>query len=285
MTPSINLLHLKFFCDAVVYKSISEAAKMNFISQSAVSQAITKLEQIYGTQLVIHSRQKFQITDNGLILYEQARHIFKAVQDTFDRVNQTKEDVTGIVNFATTKSLGMSFIAPTYKKIKQNLPALELNFRMGGMNVIRTALKTEESELAIVVYDHNFTQFEKHPIRKGQIRLYQGKDSPHYLFDNGILVDYLEGMYVKELAAYFEQKGTSLKLQTLSGWELTARFTQLGIGVGFFPDYIVSNDRYPTLQLFPQKIPSFEYEICVIHNKGAKLSRAACAFIDQFTLD
>ena len=50
MNPAINLIHLKFFCDAVVYESITEAAKMNYISQSAVSQAITKLESIFGVR-------------------------------------------------------------------------------------------------------------------------------------------------------------------------------------------------------------------------------------------
>jgi LysR family transcriptional regulator, carnitine catabolism transcriptional activator len=48
MNPLINLMHLKFFCDAVTFSSISEAAKRNYVTQSAVSQAIAKLEQILG---------------------------------------------------------------------------------------------------------------------------------------------------------------------------------------------------------------------------------------------
>ena len=87
--------------------------------KSAVSQAIHKLEVIMGAQLVIHNRQKFQITGEGQIVFEQARKIFKAVQDAYDKVNQTKEEITGLLKFVTTKSLGMSFLAPTYKQIRK----------------------------------------------------------------------------------------------------------------------------------------------------------------------
>ena len=286
MNPVINLLHLKFFCDAVMYESISEAAKMNYISQSAVSQAITKLETIFGVQLMFHNRQKLQVTDEGKVVFEQARVIFRNVQDTFEKVNLTKEEITGTLKFVTTKSLGMSFIAPSYKLIRQNLPSLNFKFRMGGLNLIRTALKREEVEFAIVVYDHNFDQFAKLPLKKGLLNLYHAKESSSDLIDQGVFVDDYDGMYVKELKDYLEERGYQQTLQdAIAGWELAARFTQLNIGVGFFPDYIVSNNRYPSIEIHPLEIPVFEYEICAIYNKGVKLSRTAQLFLEQFTLE
>ena len=286
MNPGINLIHLKFFCDAVVYESISEAAKMNYISQSAVSQAITKLESIFGTQLLFYNRHKLQLTEEGKVVFDQSRVIFKAISETFEKVNQSKEEITGHLKFVTTKSLGMSFIAPSYMAIRQNLPFLNFKFRMGGMNLIRTALKREEAEFAIVVYDHNFDQFEKHPLKKGRIRLFQAKEASPDLIRQGVFVDDFDGMYVKELANYLNENGVEKQIQdAIAGWELVARFTQLNIGVGFFPDFIISNNRYPNIEVHPLDLPVFEYEICVIYNKGVKLSRTAEAFIDQFTLE
>lgn len=286
MNPTINLIHLKFFCDAVVYESISEAAKMNYISQSAVSQAITKLESIFGVQLFFHNRQKLLVTDEGKVVFEQARLIFKTVQDTFQKVNQTKDEITGTLKFVTTKSLGMSFIAPSYTTIKQNMPTLNFKFRMGGLNLIRTALRREEAEFAIVVYDHNFDQFERLPIRKGLIRLYKAIEAPLDQLDQGVFVDDAEGMHVNGLVEFLENAGYQQPIQdTLAGWELSARFTQLGIGVSFFPDYIVSNNRYPNIEPHPIALPPFEYEICAVYNKGVKLSRTAQLFLDQFTLE
>lgn len=285
MNPAINLIHLKFFCDAVQYESITEAAKMNYVSQSAVSQAITKLESIFGTELIFHNQQKLLVTDEGKIVFEQAREIFKKVQDTFEKVNQTRKQISGTVKFVTTKSLGMSFIAPSYKIIRENIPSINFKFRMGGLNLIRTALKRIEADFAIVVYDHNFDQFEKITLKKGQLHLYQAKDAASNLMSNGIFVDDVEGLYVKELKTHLEQEGYQPAIQdAIAGWELVARFAQLGIGVGFFPDYIVANNRYPNITMHPFNTPSFEYEICAIFNKGVKLSGSTERFLEHFAL-
>lgn len=287
MNPQINLLHLKYFCDAVIYASISEAAKMNYVTQSAVSQAIAKLEICLGVPILVHTRQKFQVTDEGQIVFEQARHIFKAVQNIYDRINQNREVVTGSLKFVSTNSLGMSFIAHLYKEMQVNYPSIQMSYRLGGLNFIRNALRQGDAEFAIVVYDQNFAQFNKHLLKKGRFHLYHHIEAPHHLIENGILVDDFKGMFVEDLCTSFAQSHDfPLKIQVeLAGWEIVARFTEMNIGIGFFPDYIMNNNRYSILKIYPMSIPFFEYEICAIYNKGEKLSRAACTFLDQFLLD
>jgi DNA-binding transcriptional LysR family regulator len=255
---------------------------MNYVSQSAVSQAITKLESIFGAELVFHNRQKLQLTEQGKVVFDRAQLIFKTVQDTFEEVNQAKDIVTGTLNFVSTTSLCMSFIAPCYKKIRKTFPDLDFKYRTGNLNLIRTALKREDAEFAIVVYSDHFEQFAKHPLAKGSVRLYQAKKTSQKLIHEGVFVDNLDGMFVQELKDYFDEKGNHHFIQgDVASWELTAWYTHLGIGVGFFPDYILCNNRYPNIQEHPLEIPQFEYEICAIYNKGAKLSRLAHTFIDQ----
>ena len=57
-------------------------------------------------------------------------------------------------------------------------------------------------------------------------------------------------------------------------------FAEKGIGIGFFPDYLLQDQRYPQLELHPLKHPPYEYQICAIYKKGDQLSRAAWAFLD-----
>lgn len=276
MNPLINLLHLKFFCDAVIHKSISQAAKINFVTQSAVSQGILKLERIIGSELLIHSRQNFQLTKEGKIVFENANNIFKAVQETFDRVNESKQAVKIEVKFVCTKSLGLSYIPSAYQRTIQNIPLLDIQFKMGGLDFIRESLLQEMAEFAVVVYDESFAAFEKKPLRKGNFHLFHAKHTPENLIQKGLLIDYQDGMYVKEM----RELGFLIQAE-LSGWEDVARFTEVGMGVGLLPDYIVSGNRYSTLKIYPQAIPHFEYEICAIYKKGASLSRGAYAFLDQ----
>lgn len=285
MNSFLNLAHLKFFCDTVTYNSLSEAAKMNFITQSAVSQAINKLENVFGVPLLIHNKQKLVLTEHGKVVFDQALEIFKAVKETFNKVDQIKDEVSGVLKFVTTKSLGMSFFAPTYKKIKNNLPQVDLKIDMGGKSYIRNALKREDVEFAVVVYNHNFSQFAKHTIKKGRFNLYHSKEIPPDLINQGIFIDEDEGMYIQELRDHISDNNFTLNTKSIAGWELVAHFTNLGIGVGFFPDYIASETRFPNLKLHPMQLPLFEYEIAAIYNKSSQLSRSAYAFLEQFSLE
>lgn len=286
MNPLINLAHLKFFCDSVACNSITEAAKNNDVSQSTISQAIAKLERVLGANLIAYPRQKFQLTSEGEILFEQARHIFKTVHDLQEKIKSNQEKVSGSLKFACTNSLGMSFIAPSYKRMLENTPDVEMNIQLGNLTFIKNALMANEVEFAVVVFDPAFSEFSKHPLQKGKFHLYQNADVPHYLIEKGILVDFRDGMFVEELQEYFLYSLNSpLKIQAaLGGWEVVARFTEQNIGVGFFPDYLVANGRYPNFRKNSICIPSFEYEIAVVYHKGTSLSKPASAFIDQFTM-
>lgn len=281
MNPLINLAHLKFFCDAAACKSITEAAKNNFVTQSTISQAIAKLERMLEADLIAQPRHKFQLSPEGKILFEEARHIFKSLHETQEKIKSCKGTLKGSLKFACTNSLGMSFIAPTYRKMQENAPNVELNIQLGNLRVIKNALAANEVEFAVVISDATFAEYSKHTLQKGRFHLYQNKDAPHHLIEKGILVDYREGMFVVDLQAHL----SSLKIEAaLGGWEVVARFAEQNIGVGFFPDYLVANGRYPTLIENSITLPSFEYEIVIVHRKGIQFSKPAKAFIDQFTL-
>ncbi len=286
MNPLINLVHLKFFCDSVACHSITEAAKNNEVSQSTISQAIAKLEKVLDTNLIAYPRQKFQLTLEGQILFEQARHIFKTLHDLQEKIKSNKEKVSGNLKFACTNSLGMSYIAPAYKRMSENAPDVEINIQLGNLTFIKNALIAKEIEFAVIVFDSTFAEFSKHSLQKGKFHLYQKVNVPHHYIEKGILVDFRDGMFVEELQEYFLYSLNSpIKIQAaLGGWEVVARFTEQDIGVGFFPDYLVANGRYPDFRENPICIPSYEYEIAVVYCKGTSLSKPACAFIDQFAL-
>lgn len=285
MNNMINLSHLKFFCDAVALKSVSESAKKNFVTQSTISQGIAKLEIVLGVQLVTHSRKNFQVTEEGRIVYEQASYIFKAVRDLNNKISEGRQLVAGTIDFVCTNSLGMSFIAPAFKKMQMDFPQVNMRFKLGSLHFIRNSLHENRAEFAIVVYDKDFSQFNKHPLYKGHIHLYQSHESSSDHIEEGILIDDVEGMHVTNLRDHFKGRyGRELKIKAeLNSWEVVARFTERNIGVGFFPDYITSGKRLPSIEIHPLDFPHFDYQICAIYNKGEKLSRASSAFIDQFS--
>lgn len=67
-----NLMPLKYFIDVVQTHGFSSAAKRNFVSETAVSAAISKLERDLGHKLLIRSANHLSLTPVGKIFYERA---------------------------------------------------------------------------------------------------------------------------------------------------------------------------------------------------------------------
>lgn len=64
---------LKYFNIIVEKESISKAAKMLHITQSALSQMISNMEAFMGVKLFLRSNRGVKATKEGLIFYEYAK--------------------------------------------------------------------------------------------------------------------------------------------------------------------------------------------------------------------
>lgn len=278
MNSLFNIQHLKFFYDTVHYGSVSEAAKKNFVTQSAVSQGIAKLEKSFKSVLIFREGQKLQLSEEGKILYQQASEIFRAIRETQNKVSQAQERVAGIVHFTSSHSIGLALIPQAYQKLKELYPEVEIRFKMGGANLIRAALKRETVEFALSVDGAMFDQFERRPVLQGMMHLYQPKKAPKKLIEQGIYVDKPDGLHVRELDLQLEERYPIKSFN--AGWEFTANFVNSGMGIGFLPDCIAKSGRYPNLEVHPGFAIAFPYQVSALSCKSRVLSRAAEAFLE-----
>ena len=78
---SVDLNSLKVFYEACLAKSFTKASQKLYISQSAVSIQIKKLEQSMDVQLIERNSKSFKLTIEG-------QNLFKMAQDIFERVDR-----------------------------------------------------------------------------------------------------------------------------------------------------------------------------------------------------
>jgi DNA-binding transcriptional LysR family regulator len=87
----MHLLDLKLFCDLVELKSFTKAAEKNFLTQSAVSQRISRLNEYYNNRLFLDKKR--------LIISEQGKFIYDKFKDILNIYSSTEEIVDrGIIN-------------------------------------------------------------------------------------------------------------------------------------------------------------------------------------------
>lgn len=79
MENNLNLYHI--FYTVAQYGNISLAAKSLYISQPAISKAISKLEANLDTTLFIRSSRGVTLTEEGTVLYEQVKNAFASIHN------------------------------------------------------------------------------------------------------------------------------------------------------------------------------------------------------------
>src|SRR5206468_6690784 len=92
---------LKVFCDLAETESFTKAARLNGVTQSAVSQQISSLEKAFKSLLIERSKKKFRLTREGQVLYDYSRQITQGYQALFGKLKDVKDIVSGIIRVAT----------------------------------------------------------------------------------------------------------------------------------------------------------------------------------------
>lgn len=92
----MEIHHLKIFYETCNEKSFTKAAKKLFISQSAVSIQIKKLENTLGVTLIERDSKNFKLTFAGEELY-------KLAQQVFNRISRMENEMLKIIKENKTK--------------------------------------------------------------------------------------------------------------------------------------------------------------------------------------
>lgn len=274
-----NITFLKYFLHAAQSKSISQAAKENYVSQSAISQAISKLEMTLGKPLITHEKNRFQLTSEGQLLLEKCKKIFGVLSEIEDAFNETEGVFKGKLSFACTHSFALSLLPPHLGKLSHLWPGIDPILRLGHTGMVVELVRKGEVDFGIVLDNEDFSAFQREEIYRGKYALYRSKKLSKHFFNRFILSE--ERREVSLLKHSLQELGIEISsCVEVSSWEVIASLTEQGLGIGFMPDYIVQK-RSLVSPDYP--IPPIDYRILAIFSKHQPLPRNARMFIDLMT--
>jgi DNA-binding transcriptional LysR family regulator len=148
----MNLDVLKTFCDLVETGSFSKAAQINFISQSAVSQQLAKLERDLDTHLINRGSGIVAATEAGQAFYDGAKDILRRWEGLQGEVRSAADAVRGVLRVGTIYSVGLYQLDPYVKRFLREHPEVRVNLEFEHANHIYAAVATGEMDLGVVAY-------------------------------------------------------------------------------------------------------------------------------------
>lgn len=275
----LNLMYLKYFCDAVRLGSVSASARENFVSQSAISQGIGQLEKSLNKPLATHQTNRFNPTQEGLLVFERSKQIFSSISELEDSLIVDEGTISGRIEFACMHSFALALLPKCLQKVKIEWPKLHVNFRLAHTDIIRDWIKKDRIDFGIVLDNEDLSAFDSFEIYRGEYRLYvakkyvKEKNLPLILSEERTETNLLKKSWKKK-----QQKEMKV-LMEVSSWEVIANLTEAGLGVGFFPDYVaLKRKRY--LADYPAAYDPIPYKIYAIFSKTKKLNRNSQAFLE-----
>lgn len=142
--------NLEIFIKAAEYGNLTKAAKTLYISQPAVSNALSKLEEELGVKLFFRDKR------NGMILTEPGKKILslaKQMEDIDNRINQVaykeKYFIGGKLRIASLASLTSTIISKTLKQYQSLYPNVLVEIREGTPNDLIRMVEDHEVDFAV----------------------------------------------------------------------------------------------------------------------------------------
>jgi len=146
----MNLETMKVFCDLVETGSFSKAAEANYISQSAVSQQLAKLEREFSAQLISRGGGLLAATEAGTAFYKGAKEIIRRHERLTGEVRSAASSIRGVLRVGTIYSVGFYLLDPYVRRFLAKHPEVNLHVEYTQCNRIYAAVIGGEMDLGVV---------------------------------------------------------------------------------------------------------------------------------------
>ncbi len=143
---------LRLVRDIAHYHSISKAARVQNLSQSAASQALSELERELEIELFDRSRRPLDITAAGKIYLDYCREVLRKEDEVKVALAQLKMHAEGTVRVAAIYSVGLSEMSQIEVRFEERFPDAELQVQYLRPERVWEAILQDQADLGLMSY-------------------------------------------------------------------------------------------------------------------------------------
>ena len=109
--------------------NLSKAAKTLYISQPAISRAVSKLEQNLSVKLFIRSSRGVHLTEEGKLLYEHTKTAFDSLRQGEENLRRINNLGAGTLRIGVSTTLSKHILMPQLQKFIREYPHIKISIR------------------------------------------------------------------------------------------------------------------------------------------------------------
>jgi DNA-binding transcriptional LysR family regulator len=290
----MHVENFKIFSDLVESESFSRAAKLNGITQSAVSQQLRAMEKHFNILIVDRSQKQFRLTREGQKLYESAKEILYLYDKLNSELQEMKKVISGTIHISTVYSIGLHELPPYVKVFLAKFPEVNIRVEYRRANMVYEDILTNSIDLGLIAYPQKHKQLEVLPFHDDVLVLVV---SPEHPFADRKSVDIQEVAGQKFIgfepdiptrkatdAIFKEENIEAEPVMEFDNVETVKRAVEINAGIAILPQTtVVREEAQGLLKILKFKNKTYKRPLALIHRKGRVLTPAIKKLIDLLT--
>lgn len=162
MEQNFNLYHI--FYTVAKCRNISAAARELYISQPAISKAISKLEQSLGTTLFYRSSRGVSLTEPGEILFVQVENAFQAITQGEEQLQRFQKLGMGHLSIGVSATLCKYVLLPILQPFIRQNPHIQLSIACQSSLETMQALEQGTLDIGLIGAEDDMSAFVFEPL-------------------------------------------------------------------------------------------------------------------------
>lgn len=287
----MELDNLRLFRDIGHTRSLTKAASLNSISQSAASQHVQELERVLNVALLDRSTRPVDLTPSGRLYYDLCRDVLRRKEEFDAALDHLRADVTGAVRVASIYSVGLSEMSRLEAEFANRHPEARLEVEYLRPEKVYQAVETDNADLGLVSYPEATRSIAvipwleeqmvvaaapSHPLA-GRLSIAPGDLAGHdfIAFDDDLPIR-------REVDRFLRERGVEVTVvMHFDNLQMIKEAVALGSGVSIVPARILQAEiEQGRLVGIPIDAPELFRPLGIIHRRRKRFNRAAQSFLD-----
>ena len=143
----MNINQLKYFVAVADHHSFSKAAEQYFLTQTAISQQIQKLEESVGVMLIDRKTRPISLTPMGKVFLREARGILMKMDAAVQKAKEASTGITGTLRIGYTNGYEHSDLTVKLRQFHHEFPNVLITCQRCETDVLASGLINGEYDV------------------------------------------------------------------------------------------------------------------------------------------
>jgi len=287
----MHIQNFKTFCDLVETKSFSKAARLNEVTQSAVSQQLKAMEIHYDMLIIDRNQKKFRLTPQGTALYSTFQEILALYEKLNCEIQEMRNIVSGTIQISTVNSIGLHELPPYLKCFIKEFPSVNARVEYRRANLVYEDVLHGTADIGLVAFPVNHKELTTLEFAQDELVVAMNPDHPLTKKNNLTVSDLQSKEFISFEKDIPTRRATDQLLSDagvdisvvmeFDNVETVKRALEINAGIAILPKNTVANE-VDRKQLVTSKLDHGAHvrPLAIIHKKNRMLTPALRSFVE-----